>query len=147
MATSPAWTEHALKTLSASGHRSGGARTAVIELLGRQDCCLTAQEIAERLSKQRQSVGMASIYRALDLLDQLKLVQRLETGEGMARFEPALPHGEHHHHMVCERCGNVGAFDDAQLERSIDKLSDQVDFKVTGHEVVLRGYCRDCQDL
>jgi Fur family ferric uptake transcriptional regulator len=138
------WREHALETLRDGGHRSGGARTAVIDLLARQDCCLTAQEIFDRLRADGRAVGIASVYRALELLTQAKLVQRLEMGEGIARYEPVHAGGEHHHHLVCEDCGKVQAFEDDALEEALDRLGERLGFDVGGHDVVLRGSCAEC---
>src|SRR5689334_3478308 len=103
------WERSARAALSEAGHRAGGAREAVVGLLARQDCCLSAQEISDRLRDSGTNVGTASIYRALDVLHELGLVQRVEFGDGGARFEPMLPGGEHHHHAVCDRCGRVTA--------------------------------------
>ena len=139
------WSEHARLTLEQAGYRSGAARHAVVELLARQDCCLTAREIADRLHDEGSSIGLASVYRALEVLDELRLVQRLDAGEGTARFEPAHPSGEHHHHLVCDNCGVVTPFEDDGLERAIQRLARKLDYEVHGHDVVLRGACPDCR--
>jgi Fur family transcriptional regulator, ferric uptake regulator len=138
------WTEHALTTLEREGHRAGAARRTVVELLGRQHCCLSAKEITERLRVEGREVGLASVYRALELLDGLKLVQRLDAGEGVVRYEPLLEGGEHHHHIVCEGCGGVAAYEDADLERAIADLARRLSWDVEGHDVVLRGRCPAC---
>ena len=139
------WREHAIGTLRDGGHRSGGARTAVIDLLAQQDCCLTAQEIFDRLRADGRSVGIASVYRALEILTSAKLVQRLEMGEGIARYEPVHVGGEHHHHLVCDACGRVQAFEDDALEDALDRLGERLGFEVGGHDVVLRGSCGECR--
>ena len=144
-ATHADWREHTTRALEAAGYRSGAARTAVVGLLSEQDCCLSAKEIADRLSQRGEEVGIASIYRALEVLDALKLVQRLDAGEGVVRYEPAHPGGDHHHHVVCDRCGRVTAFEDEALERAIHSLSDRLDHSIGGHDVVLRGTCPDCR--
>src|SRR5262245_44349997 len=138
------WAEHARAELKRAGHRSGGARSAVLDLIARQDCCLTAQEIFDALRSDGRDVGIASVYRALDLLTRMGLLRRVELA-GAAGYEPAPPGGEHHHHVVCERCGKVSAFEDAALERAIDRLAGRLDYEVGAHEVVLRGACRDCR--
>lgn len=138
------WGAHALAELRRSGHRSGGARTAVVGLLAEQDCCLTAQEIFDRLRADGRRVGIASVYRTLDLLTSARLVQRLEMGEGVARFEPVQAGGEHHHHVVCDRCGLVTAFEDDRLEAALDRLGGELGYELDGHDVVLRGACPDC---
>jgi Fur family transcriptional regulator, ferric uptake regulator len=138
------WAREALDSLEAAGYRRGGARESVVELLGRQNCCLSAQDIHEQLRKARRPVGIASVYRALETLAELRLVKRVDAGDGIARYEPATADGEHHHHLVCRDCGKVEAFSDSRLERAIDRLADGLGYSVDEHEVVLVGACADC---
>src|SRR5919197_3980821 len=96
-ATRRAWVDETVGRLLAKGMRNGGARRAVIELLGEQSCCLTAQEIFDQLRASGRRVGIASVYRILDLLAAEGAVQRIELGSGTARYEPVSPEGHHHH--------------------------------------------------
>jgi Fur family ferric uptake transcriptional regulator len=137
------WHEHAHRELLRTGHRAGGARAEVLALLARQDCCLSAQDIHDRLRAGSKTVGLASVYRALDVLAQLKLVHRIDV-DGTACYEPADPSGEHHHHAICERCGRMDAFEDPELERLIDDVAERLGYAVGAHDVVLRGACPDC---
>jgi Fur family ferric uptake transcriptional regulator len=73
------------------------------------------------------------------------LLERLEVGDGQARFERTGEH--HHHHLVCEQCGRLVAFADPGLERAIDGLSDRLGVRVSSHDVLLRGACERCEDL
>ena len=139
------WSEGAVSRLRESSGRSGSARRAVVELLGRQGCCLSAQEIHERLRAAGPKVGIASVHRALDGLDGLGLVQRVDLGDGVARFEPSHPDGDHHHHLVCDDCGKVEPFEDAALEATIERVADGRGYAVAAHDVVLRGACEDCR--
>jgi Fur family ferric uptake transcriptional regulator len=143
-APTESWSELALRVLGEGGRRPGGARRAVFGLLSRQDCCLSAQEIAERLREEGDRVGTASVYRALDLLQRAQLVQRVELGDGGARYEALVPGGDHHHHVVCDRCGRITPFEDRALERAIDRLGARLRHRVSGHEIVLRGVCPRC---
>jgi Fur family transcriptional regulator, ferric uptake regulator len=136
--------KHSLAVLEDAGFRSGGARRSVVELLGRQNCCLSAQEIFDRLRSGRRPVGIATVYRTLDILADLRLVKRIDAGDGIARYEPALPDGDHHHHLVCRDCGKVEAFVDPRLERAIDRAAGGLGYSVDEHEVVLTGACADC---
>jgi Fur family ferric uptake transcriptional regulator len=138
------WTSHALAELSGAGYRRGGARRAVVELLGRQDCCLSAHEIFDELRRARRPVGIASVYRALEALVDLRLVKRVDAGDGIARYEAAPADGNHHHHLVCRDCGKVEAFSDSRLERAIDRVAGGLGYSVDEHEVVLMGACADC---
>jgi Fur family transcriptional regulator, ferric uptake regulator len=142
---STAWAKSTLEELHEAGYRSGGARRAVVELLARQSCCLSAQEIFDALRAEGRPVGIASVYRVLDLLAERGLVTRLDVGGGVARYEPALADDGHHHHLVCDDCGKVEAFSDEPLERALRQLGGRVGYEVEAHDVVLRGSCGDCR--
>lgn len=147
IATPPAeaWIERAEEALRAAGHRSSAPRSAVLGLIGRQECVLSAREIADALRGSGREVGVATVYRTLELLEGLRLLQRLDVGGASARYEPALPGGEHHHHhLVCDDCGRVTPFEDPKLERAIDDLGRRLDHSVGDHDVILRGSCPDC---
>jgi Fur family ferric uptake transcriptional regulator len=139
------WREHARGVLREAGYHRGSAREAVIELLAGQACALSAQEIDDRLRSGRRAVGRASVYRALEQLAELRLVARVEVGDGVARYEPNHPSGDHHHHVVCDRCGRIQAFEDPDLESAIHSLSRRLSFDVGEHDVVLRGECAECR--
>ena len=140
------WTEHALTRLADAGYRRGGARTAVVETLGRQSCAVSARDIDDLLRDQGKTIGRASVYRTLETLAELKLVQRLDLGSGEKRYEAHRPGGEHHHHLVCDRCGLVQPFEDPDLERVLERLAGRVDYAVDEHDVVLHGACGDCRN-
>jgi Fur family transcriptional regulator, ferric uptake regulator len=140
-----AWANHALDGLRAGGFRAGGARRAVVEHLARQACCRSAQQIHEGIRDGGDRAGIASVYRALDTLVELNLVQRIELGDGIARYEPAHPGGEHHHHLVCDECGRVEQFSDAALEHALDRVAGRLGVSLETHDVVLRGPCDDCR--
>jgi Fur family ferric uptake transcriptional regulator len=139
------WAEDTIARLHAEGHRKGGARLAIIELLGREPCCLTAMEIFDKLRGEGKHVGIASVYRVLDLLVEHRVVQRVDVGGGHLRYEPRHRSGEHHHHIVCDDCGSVEAFSDPKLERVLHQIEDSVGYTIFGHEVVLHGECGDCK--
>jgi Fur family transcriptional regulator, ferric uptake regulator len=136
------WRDHALQELRRAGHRSGGARSAVVDLMAGQHCCLTAQDIFDRLRENGREVGIASVYRALELLSRMGLVRRMDLAEA-AYYEPAHAGGEHHHHVVCDRCGKVAQFEDEALETAIERLARRLKYSVAEHDVVLRGACPD----
>ena len=93
----------------------------MLDLLDGQRCALSAVEIEEALRKNgERGVARASVYRILEELEELRLVTRVDVGQGLARFEAARA-GRHHHHMVCDRCGEVLPFEDPELERSIQR--------------------------
>lgn len=139
------WADHALERLATAGFRRGGARRAVIEVLAAEPCALSALDIDERLHKAGRRVGRASVYRALEQLTELDLVHKLDLGAETARYERADPGGDHHHHMVCDRCGKVLPFEDPGLERAVTKVTGGAGFEVRDHEIVLHGACQACR--
>ena len=141
----PSWADYADRSLADAGFRRGGARSAIIALLDRQPCALSAYEIEDALRAGGRGVARASVYRVLDELVSLGLVTRVEVGQGSTRYEAARPDGHHHHHMVCDRCGDVQPFADDGLERAVDQLAARVAFAVAEHEIVLHGECAACR--
>jgi Fur family ferric uptake transcriptional regulator len=138
------WSEHAHAVLARAGLRRGGARERIIELLAHEPCALSAVEIEDALRAQGGRIGRASVYRVLDLLVEHGLVERVAVGQGLSRFERVLASGQHHHHLLCDRCGRLVAFDDPGLERAIGRVSERLGARVEHHEITLRGACADC---
>jgi Fur family ferric uptake transcriptional regulator len=143
--TAAPWKEHAFAVLSERGHRAGRGRAAVVEALDRRGGCLDADELVETLRSEGASVGLASVYRALSLLSELGVLQRVAVAGGSARYELVGPGGDHHHHLVCDDCGATKPFEDDALERAIGRISKRADYTVQAHDVTLHGICPDCQ--
>ena len=147
-ASHPDWIQLAEETLRENGYKASAPRSAVLELIGRQVCVVSAHDIASELRRRRQKVGIATVYRTLEVLEELRLVQRLDLGGESARFEPATPGGHHHHHhFVCRGCGAAIPFEDAALERAIEELGQRLHASVEEHDVILKGVCTDCEEL
>lgn len=135
-----AWVGHAHSRLDEAGYRRGGSREKVIGHLATLDCAVTAPELDRALSE----VGRASVYRTIEQLEELGLIQKVDLGGDSAAYERVDPTGHHHHHLVCTRCGRVLPFEDERLERAIHDLRPGGGFQVEGHEVTLRGTCARC---
>ena len=138
------WAERARRVLAQNNHHTGQARRALLELLDSQTCARSAIEIEDALRASERPVGRASIYRILDELERLNLIQKVQVGLAMARYEPVRSGEGHHHHLVCDSCGTVTPFSDDDLESAIEKLSRRVPMRVVDHEIVLHGACTDC---
>ncbi|HEX8648485.1 MAG TPA: transcriptional repressor [Thermoleophilaceae bacterium] len=138
------WVAHAFERLAEAGNRGGAARAAVVETIGSEGGCLTADEVYDRLRARGDQIGTASVYRALGLLSELRLLHGASLPGGATRYELVLPHGDHHHHVVCDRCGRTVAFEDRALESAIARLSERLDYDVHAHDVTLRGVCPGC---
>jgi len=139
------WEERTHVALRDAGYRVGAARRAVVSVLARRDCCLTVPEIVDALGAQGRAVGIASVYRVVDLLTERQLVQKIDLGDGRARYERAELADEHHHHLVCNECGRVEPFADESLEAALRRVEEDTGFAVASHDVLLRGACDDCR--
>ncbi len=139
------WEEQTLAALAASGRRRGAARELVVSVLAEQDCCATATEIADAVRARGARVGIASVYRVLDQLTEHSLIQKVDLGDGRTRYERAEIAHDHHHHLVCNECGRVEPFSDADLERALRRVERETGFAVASHDVLLRGACDDCR--
>lgn len=106
---------------------------------------MTVQEVRKALGSSR--CDLATVYRSVGMLVELKLVQRFDFGDGVARFEliGEHGHGHHHHHLVCQRCTRIVEIEDCfpeELERSI---AERNGFKAVTHRLEFFGLCPDCQ--
>lgn len=142
--TGERWLRAASAALRRGGHRVGGAREAVLEELAGSGGCCSAAELELRLRRSPRPVGDATVYRTLNLLGELGLVQPFDPGDRVMRFELVLPGGGHHHHAVCERCGATTAFEDDGLEAAIARVAEQTGYRIDAHDLVLRGACPAC---
>lgn len=91
------------------------------------------------------AVDRASLYRTIDLFEQLGVVQRLTIG-WKYKLELSDAFAAHHHHMSCLKCGDVASFNESVLiESELERLAASYGFEATGHQLELRGICKKCQ--
>lgn len=139
MRTSDHWLQHADRRLREAGLRTSAGRSAVLEKLADKRCLVSAQELAHELREEGAAGSQATVYRTLETLHGLGLLHRFDGGDGVARFEPADPTGDHHHHLVDEQTGEVVSFEDRELEDALAGLGKRLGVEITGHDVILRG--------
>lgn len=105
---------------------------------------LSAEDVARRVGTRDVAVGLATVYRTLDLLVASGLVQQRDFGEGFRRYEPVAP-GQAHEHCICSACGKVMEFSNDRLERMIALLAEEAEFRPHHHRLEVFGLCRECQ--
>lgn len=110
---------------------------------------LTTEEIYDLVKDEYPEIGLATVYRTLQLLLDLNLIDKINLNDGFIRYEIAEDKnkisGHHHHHLICTECGNVFSFEDDLLENLEEKISSKTGFEVIDHEVKLYGYCKNCK--
>ena len=109
---------------------------------------LTAEEIFDLVKVSYPEIGLATVYRTIQLLNELNLIDRINFDDGYVRYEMGRTHERgnkhHHHHLICMKCGKVISFQDDLLEELEDKITVTTGFQIVDHEVKLYGYCVEC---
>lgn len=109
---------------------------------------LTAEEIYELVKADYPDIGLATVYRTIQLLNELHLIDRINFDDGFVRYEmgSTQERGQkhRHHHLICMKCGKVFSFQDDLLEELEGKIARTTGFCVVNHEVKLYGYCVEC---
>lgn len=129
------------KTLVERGGRWTRARERVISVFLQDRRPLTPRDVHRRAG---EDVNLASVYRNIQLLRDtgiLAPVDRVEEGE---RYELSEKHRDHHHHLICERCGAVEDLEGCLLEDVERRVRKKTRFRITRHELNLFGLCPRC---
>ena len=125
-------------------------RQAILDVLKATDEHLTAENIYFILKRKNIKIGLATIYRTLDLFYQNGIVNKINIGDGTIRYEYVDKKSVHHHHLVCIKCGRVMEYTDEEepkfLERLAERIKDKYGFTVLSHEIYLYGVCKDCNE-
>lgn len=127
-----------MSVLEDEGYRSTAPRRAIINILEGKQGGFTAEEIGNELPE----VGRATIFRTIKLLLKAGVICRLNLMDGAPRY--SLSSVEHHHHTVCVRCGSVGEFRAATVERLMRALADDIPGQIVGHRLELYVICDQC---
>lgn len=108
---------------------------------------MSAEDVYGILREQESEIGLATVYRALDLLSELGILVQIDFGDGCARYElnTADPKAHHHHHLICLKCKKVIEFEEDLLDDLEANIAEKSGFKILNHEVKFFGYCKDCR--
>ena len=139
------------KVFELSRKRITPSREAIVEVLEERGRHLSAEEIYSYLKEKQHKVGIATVYRNLELLSRMGIVHRVNFGDGKEHYEMARVPALHHHHLICTRCGKVVDYQDFQqeenefVERLGRALGKKYDFLIQSHQLYFYGICRDCR--
>ncbi len=127
--------EAAIGKMRGGGYKATPQRTAVLRALAEEQ-----HQSLEEIRARCPGVGLVTVYRTLDLLSELGIVRRLDLGDG-ARYEMAK---DHHHHAICESCGDISEFEKCPLDPTLLPL-EASDFEVRSHSLEVYGRCAACR--
>jgi Fur family ferric uptake transcriptional regulator len=132
-----------VSALDRAGYRLTEPRRSLAGLIADQDGHFTAASLVDAARERRLGVGRATVFRTLEVLEDIGAVERLDLPSGDHAYvgcEPA-----HHHHVVCSLCGRTDEIEDAGLRAVVADIARRTGYRVDEHRLELFGLCRDCQ--
>lgn len=133
------------RALSQAGLRVTGPRRGVAQLLSEREGQFTAEELLAESQRRGLGIGRATIFRSLELLGRLNLVERVDLPSGEHAYLLCEP--EHHHHVICSQCGRAASFgmDDRGLPERLEQVARATGYRIDAHRLEVYGRCPDCQ--
>src|SRR5829696_8551913 len=132
-----------LEALDRSPYRTTGPRRAVARLIADHDGHFSAAELVAEARERRIAVGRATVFRTLEMLAELDLVERIDLPSGEHAYVACEP--AHHHHVVCSSCGRTADIDDAGMRAVVREVQRRTGYAIREHRLELFGLCPACQ--
>lgn len=132
-----------LTSLQNRGYRLTASRRAVVDALAQSAESLTAADLYELGRARYKQLGLVTVYRTLEKLEELGLVQRVHRPDGCHAYISALD--GHQHLLLCETCGRVEVFKGDDLKEFSRRLEGESGFQIHEHWLQFFGLCSQCQ--
>jgi len=132
-----------LECLQASGYRLTSPRRAVVDTLANSQHALNAAEIFDLAREQYPSLGLVSVYRTLEKLEELELIQRVHHPDGCHAFIAGFT--GHQHLLICQNCGRTEFFEGDDLDLLFERVAQESGYQIKEHWLQLFGFCADCK--
>lgn len=126
------------------GYKLTPQRHAVLRVIASTHGHLTPEAIFEKVHQENPDIGLVTIYRTLSLLSELNLVCHVHAADGCRSYMMRRP-TEHHHHLICSRCGRVVDFTSCSLQEIERRLAKETGFGIEGHLLEFYGLCPSCR--
>jgi Fur family ferric uptake transcriptional regulator len=131
-----------VSALDRAGYRLTEPRRSLAALIADQDGHFTAAALVAETRSRRLGVGRATVFRTLEVLEELGAIERLDLPSGEHAYIGCDP--LHHNHVVCSSCGRTTEIDDAGLRSVVRDVARQTGFRVDEHRLQLFGLCPAC---
>ncbi|MCC3143716.1 transcriptional repressor [Halanaerobium sp. Z-7514] len=132
--------------LAENNYKFTRQRELIVEtIVENENWHFNAEELFEAVKEKDSEIGMATIYRTLELLEKLDLIHTLDFNEESRVYELYIEE-QHHHHLICKGCGKLVEFSDQGIEDFEKELEAKYDFCIDEHKLKFFGYCRECRD-
>lgn len=133
-----------LKRLRERGFRLTPQREMVLQAMHEVEPHATAEEVYARVSALSSAVDLSTVYRTLELLQELRLVATIDLGDGQLRYELLGLHGQHHH-LHCRACGELVRVEQDELQALIDSVVETYGFAAEPEHLIIPGLCEKCR--
>lgn len=107
---------------------------------------LSTEEIYEIVKKRCPEIGLATVYRTMQMFDEADMVYKHNFNDGRSRYELNLNEDHQHHHLICTKCGRVVEVEEDLLEQLEHEIEKKYNFEVVNHNVKFYGYCHICNN-
>jgi Fur family ferric uptake transcriptional regulator len=136
------------KQLHSQSYKLTPQREATVRvLLEREEDHLSAEDVYLLVKEKAPEIGLATVYRTLELLTELKIVDKINFGDGVSRYDLRKEGADHfHHHLVCIECGAVDEIQEDLLGDVEQVVEKDWNFKVKDHRLTFHGICYRCHD-
>ncbi|MET3682393.1 Fur family ferric uptake transcriptional regulator [Alkalibacillus flavidus] len=140
--------ENIKKQLHSQSYKLTPQREATVRvLLEHEEDHLSAEDVYLLVKDKAPEIGLATVYRTLELLTELKVVDKINFGDGVSRYDLRKEGAEHfHHHLVCVECGSVTEIEEDLLGDVEDVVESKFEFAVRDHRLTFHGVCKNCQN-
>jgi Fe2+ or Zn2+ uptake regulation protein len=132
-----------LVRLKENGYRLTAARRAVVDVIQKSRYALTPVQVFDMARKKYAALGLVTVYRTLEKLEELYLIQRVHQPQGCQAFVSA-SHG-HEHLLLCQNCGQITFFEGDDLDALITVISKKTGYQIHDHWLQLFGFCQTCK--
>ncbi len=143
---SPIQIENLKEQLKIKGYKLTPQRRAVVNIvLNNKGNHLTAEEMYDLVKKECPEIGLATIYRTVQLLEDIGILCKINLDDGCNRYE-LLDNEEahHHHHLICRQCGKVLEVEEDLLDSIEKNVESKYKFRIENHSVKFLGVCNEC---
>jgi Fe2+ or Zn2+ uptake regulation protein len=132
-----------LAALDTAGYRVTSPRRVVADLVATHGGHFTTSELESVAKARRLGISRATLFRALDLLTELRIVERVDLPSGEHAYVACA--NSHHHHVICSRCGRTTEVADHGLADAVAAMARESGYRIDAHRLELFGFCRHCQ--
>ena len=135
------------EVLKNKGMKYTEQRAIILKILLNLDDHLSAEELHEVVKQKypNQNIGIATIYRTLNFLEEVDLISSISFGKDGKKYESN--DTQHHDHLICTSCGKIVEFLDEEIEKRQENIAAQNGFEITSHDMQIYGLCENCKNI